>query len=79
MHAAVMKAKADDPMNALGLLPLAGRLAWWGTSWLRGHVGPDDLLDAVLAGDEALATKLIRRIAKFEDGDDDDDDDDDDA
>ena len=38
-------------MNALGLLPLAGRLAWWGTSWLRGHVGPDDLLDAVLAGD----------------------------
>lgn len=41
----------DDPMNALGLLPLAGRLAWWGTSWLRGHVGPDDLLDAVLAGD----------------------------
>ena len=32
--------------------------------------------DAVLAGDEALATKLIRRIAKFEDGDDDDDDDD---
>lgn len=32
-------------------LPVSGRLAWWGTAWLRGLVGPDDLLDAVLAGD----------------------------
>lgn len=35
----------------LTLLPVSGRLAWWGTSWLRGHVGPDDLLDAVVADD----------------------------
>ncbi len=32
-------------------LPVSARLAWWGTSWLRGQVSPDDLLDAVLAGD----------------------------
>ncbi|WP_134766091.1 hypothetical protein [Nocardioides sp. 1609] len=31
--------------------PVAGRLAWWGTAWLRGHVGPDDLLDGVIADD----------------------------
>ena len=33
-------------------IPVSGRLAWWGTAWLRGLLGPDDLLDAVL-GDEA--------------------------
>ncbi len=32
---------------------MAGRVAWWGTAWLRGLVGPDDLLDAVLADDAA--------------------------
>jgi len=30
---------------------VSGRLAWWGTAWLRGLAGPDDLLDGVLAGD----------------------------
>ncbi len=34
-------------------LPPSARLAWWGTAWLRGHVGPDDLLDAVLGTDVA--------------------------
>ncbi len=34
------------------LLPHAARLAWWGTSWLRGHVVTDLLVDAVL-GDDA--------------------------
>ncbi|HWJ83480.1 MAG TPA: hypothetical protein VNS55_14670 [Nocardioides sp.] len=34
-------------------IPASGRLAWWGTAWLRGLVGPDDLLDAVLAEDAA--------------------------
>lgn len=29
-------------------LPAAARLAWWGTSWLRGHVVTDLLIDAVL-------------------------------
>lgn len=36
-------------MNSL--LPVSARLAWWGTSWLRGQVSPDDLVDAVLDGD----------------------------
>lgn len=39
------------PDDAPDPLPVSGRLAWWGTAWLRGHVGPDDLLDAVLDGD----------------------------
>lgn len=34
-------------------LPPSARLAWWGTAWLRGNVGPDDLLDAVLDTDVA--------------------------
>lgn len=29
-------------------LPAAARLAWWGTSWLRGHVVADLVIDAVL-------------------------------
>lgn len=37
--------------TSTSLLPVSGRLAWWGTAWLRGLVGPDDLLDAVLADD----------------------------
>lgn len=41
----------SDDLLGLSLLPLSGRMAWWGTAWLRGHVGPDDLLDAVLADD----------------------------
>lgn len=28
-------------------LPESGVLAWWATAWFRGHVGPDDLLDAL--------------------------------
>lgn len=28
-------------------LPPSARLAWWGTSWLRGLVSPDDLIDAM--------------------------------
>lgn len=32
-------------------LPVSARLAWWGTAWLQGRVGPDDLLDAVLGDD----------------------------
>ena len=41
----------SDDLLALTRLPVSGRLAWWGTAWLRGRVGPDDLLDAVLADD----------------------------
>jgi hypothetical protein len=32
-------------------LPASARLAWWGTAWLRGAIGPDELLDAVVAED----------------------------
>ncbi|MCW2815706.1 MAG: hypothetical protein JWN84_3161 [Nocardioides sp.] len=39
------------PTDTTSPLPVSGRLAWWATAWLRGHVGPDDLLDAVLEGD----------------------------
>jgi hypothetical protein len=33
-------------------LPVSGRLAWWGTAWLRGDVVADLVVDAVL-GDDA--------------------------
>lgn len=33
-------------------MPVAGRVAWWGTAFLRGFVSPDDYGDAVL-GDDA--------------------------
>ena len=36
---------------AVSTLPVAARLAWWGTAWLRGQVSPDELLDTVLDGD----------------------------
>jgi hypothetical protein len=32
-------------------LPVSGRLAWWGTAWLRGLVVADLVVDAVLADD----------------------------
>jgi hypothetical protein len=44
-------------------LPEALRLAWWGTSWLRGHVGPDEVRDAVVGrdvGDDAQ--HLVRPV-----------------
>ncbi|MCL2541466.1 MAG: hypothetical protein FWE71_03290 [Nocardioidaceae bacterium] len=34
-------------------LPVSARLAWWGTAWLDGAIGPDELLDAVLGADVA--------------------------
>lgn len=30
-------------------LPVSALIAWWGTSWVRGHVVADQLIDAVLA------------------------------
>jgi hypothetical protein len=32
-------------------LPVSGRVAWWGTAWLRGQVVADLALDAVMDGD----------------------------
>ncbi|QSR26523.1 hypothetical protein CFH99_12905 [Nocardioides aromaticivorans] len=34
-------------------LPASGRLAWWGTAWLQGRIGPDAFLDGVLGDDAA--------------------------
>ncbi|WP_435768695.1 hypothetical protein [Nocardioides sp. SYSU DS0651] len=34
----------------MSYLPASARLAWWGTAWLRGRIGPDELLDGVLGG-----------------------------
>ncbi len=34
-------------------LPASGRVAWWGTAFLRGLVSPDDYVDSVLADDAA--------------------------
>lgn len=34
-------------------IPAAGRVAWWGTAFLRGLVSPDDYVDEVLADDTA--------------------------
>ncbi|WP_139983279.1 hypothetical protein [Nocardioides litoris] len=41
------------PSDDLVALPVSARLAWWATSWVRGHVGPDDMLDGVLGDDVA--------------------------
>lgn len=30
-------------------LAVSARVAWWGTSWLRGHIVADELLDALLS------------------------------
>ncbi|MDN5745380.1 MAG: hypothetical protein L0H31_09695, partial [Nocardioidaceae bacterium] len=35
----------------MSTLSAAGRLAWWGTSWMRGVIGADELLDGVVADD----------------------------
>jgi hypothetical protein len=32
-------------------LPVSGRVAWWGTAWLRGAAAPDDVIDAIQAGE----------------------------
>lgn len=39
-------------------LPDAATLAWWGTAWLTGRVGPDDLLDALRTDPDAPAARL---------------------
>lgn len=47
-------------MPASGPLPASARLAWWGTSWLRGHTVTDLLLDAVIDTD---ATHVVSGLA----------------
>jgi hypothetical protein len=41
-------------------VPAATRLAWWGTSWLRGHVVADHVIDAVIDTD---ATHVVAGLA----------------
>lgn len=38
-------------------LPITGRVAWWGTALLRGHVGPDEFGDAL--GAEHVAHVVV--------------------
>ncbi|MBM7520524.1 hypothetical protein [Nocardioides nitrophenolicus] len=50
----------------MSALPVSARLAWWGTAWLRGLAGPDEVLDAVhgddvthvVSGDSSLLLEL---------------------
>lgn len=37
----------------MSALPASARLAWWGTAWLQGRIGPDAFLDGVLGDDVA--------------------------
>ncbi|GAA3657860.1 hypothetical protein GCM10022237_17380 [Nocardioides ginsengisoli] len=37
----------------MSALPAAARLAWWGTAWMQGRIGPDLFLDAMLGDDVA--------------------------
>lgn len=30
---------------------MSGRVAWWGTAWLRGEAAPDDVIDAIQLGE----------------------------
>lgn len=41
-------------------LPLSARLCWWGTSWLRGTVSPDELIDEVTG-----AAPLLETLARW--------------
>jgi hypothetical protein len=43
-------------------LPASARLAWWGTSWLRGHAVVDLLLDAVIGAD---ATHVVSGLTEL--------------
>lgn len=49
-------------MTAPSPLPAATRLAWWGTSWLRGHVVADLVIDAVIDTD---ATHVVAGLAEL--------------
>ncbi|WP_436699706.1 hypothetical protein [Nocardioides sp. BYT-33-1] len=35
----------------MSALPVSARLAWWGTAWMRGRLGPDEVVDAVHGDD----------------------------
>jgi len=52
----------DHPTHGLGL-PVSARLAWWGTSWLRGLAVTDLVVDAVLADD---ATHVVAGLPGVE-------------
>lgn len=45
-----------------GELPASARLAWWGTSWLRGHVVSDLLIDAVIGDDATHAVAGLANV-----------------
>ncbi|MQW75100.1 hypothetical protein GHK92_04375 [Nocardioides sp. dk4132] len=43
-------------------LPASGRLAWWATAWLRGHVVTDLVVDAVLGDDVTHAVAGLHAL-----------------
>jgi len=50
----------EDHRTAVGAVPDALRLGWWGTAWLRGDVVADLMLDAVIGAD---ATHTVSGLA----------------
>jgi hypothetical protein len=52
-----------EPSSHRLVLPVSGRLAWWGTAWLRGLAVTDLVVDAVLAGD---ATHVVAGLPGVE-------------
>jgi len=42
---------------------VSGRVAWWGTAWLRGDAAPDDVIDAVHAGELPHSVSGLRADA----------------
>lgn len=49
-------------MTPVTALPLAARLAWWGTAWLRGVVGPDEVMDAVSGGTTGAVDRDVTHL-----------------
>jgi hypothetical protein len=61
-----------DFLGVTEQLPLALRTAWWGTAWLRGHVVPDLLLDAVIGEDATHVVAGLGALGLSAGGDDQD-------
>lgn len=43
-------------------LPAAARVAWWGTAWLRGLIGPDECLDGILGAPPDDADRDVAHV-----------------
>lgn len=45
------------PVSSSTTLPITAVAAWWGTAWLQGRIGPDEVADAL--GDEYVAHVVL--------------------